>query len=332
MSGLRYPRTTTGVQDAFTPHTPHPVREIAQGRPVFVLRIMPWADDVSGNRSKQYNAHMNMYIANINLPHKLLSQEYFVRFWATLQYASSPEQFDALAEDWRKDWTTTYDCKLQQEILFRVGIHLLPADNPQQAETTSTAGSSGNLWRREDDSGGSATHRESDEGYHSLFAVDSRLNDPKIKNEARQLFANFVARINPELRPGDHYNVLLCLRGLDPHRDSPCEILHTVLLGEDRYVWYETTKGWNDEQGAIFAARLQSASIDGLNLPPLRAQYMVQYKKSLIGKPYKAHQQVRIFQLDAQLCSPALFELWKANGVLGALIWFPHCGEDIALA
>jgi hypothetical protein len=50
---------------------------------------------------------------------------------------------------------------------------------------------------------------------------------------------------------------------------------------------------------------------------------MVQYKKSLIGKHYKALQQVGIFQLDAQLCSSALFELWKVNGVLGALIWFP---------
>ncbi|KAJ7857220.1 hypothetical protein B0H13DRAFT_2237721 [Mycena leptocephala] len=397
----------TKETDAFTPHTPHPVREIAQGRPVFVLRIMPWADDVSGNRSKQYNAHMNMYIANINLPHQLLSQEYFVRFCATSQYASSLEQFDALAEDcMQNDWTPTYDCKLQQEILFRIGIHLLPADNPQQAETTSTAGSSANRWCREDDSGGSATHCETDEGYHALFAPgeprtpadtvakikeqirsaclgvatavenlqtesgvkdkisvhwielllnrareiqqervynretrDPRLNDPKIKNGARQLvkqgiindiqeelfdwFANLITGINPELRPGDHYNVLLRLRGLDPHRDSPCEILHTVLLGEDKYVWYETTKGWNDEQGAIFAARLQSTSIDGLNLPPLHAQYMVQYKKSLIGKHYKALQQVGIFQLDTQLCSPALFELWKANGVLGALIWFP---------
>jgi hypothetical protein len=96
-----YSGTATGVQNAFTPHTPHPVREIAQGRPVFVLRIMPWADDVSGSRSKQYNAHMNMYIANLNLPHKLLSQEYFVRFCATSQHASSLEQFDALVEDWR---------------------------------------------------------------------------------------------------------------------------------------------------------------------------------------------------------------------------------------
>ncbi|KAJ7696657.1 hypothetical protein B0H16DRAFT_1350381, partial [Mycena metata] len=92
----------------------------------------------------------------------------------------------------------------------------------------------------------------------------------------------------PDLRPGDHYNILLRLRGLDTHRDSPCEILHTILLGEDKYVWHETNKLWSTEQGALFAARLQSASIDGLNLTSLRSRYMVQYKKSLIGKHFKA--------------------------------------------
>jgi hypothetical protein len=79
---------------------PHLTRVIAQGRPVFVLHIMPWADDVSGNRSKQYNAHMNMYLANLNIPHKQLAQEYFVRFCSTSQHAGSLEQFDALSEDW----------------------------------------------------------------------------------------------------------------------------------------------------------------------------------------------------------------------------------------
>ncbi|KAJ7831753.1 hypothetical protein B0H14DRAFT_2592432 [Mycena olivaceomarginata] len=340
---------------------------------------MPWADDVSGNRSKQYNAHMNMYLANLNLPHKLLAQEYLVRFCATSQHALSLEQFEALVGDCKQeDWTATYDCKLQEEILFRIGVHLLPADNPQQAETTSTSGSSATFWCREDDSGGSASHRETDEGYHALFSpgrtrtpeetiakikeqiraaclgvataveqlqTDSgvkdkiavrwmellleksravqkervynrdtrnpRLNDPKIKGEPRaeikqaildaiqeELYtwvimqpaeryekldqetpfeecANTVVGDNPDLRPGDHYNVLLRLRGLDSHRDSPCEILHTILLGEDKYVWHETTKAWNDEQ-------------------------------------------------DDKLCSPELFELWKANGVLGALLWFPE--------
>lgn len=126
------------------------------------------------------------------------------------------------------------------------------------------------------------------------------------------------------MRPGDHYNVLLSLRGLDPHRDSPCEILHTYLLGEDKYVWHETAKAGNDVQGELFAARLQSASFDRLNMSPLQASYMVQYKNSLIGKHFKGLQQLAVFQLDETLCSPTIFELWKANGVLGALLWYPE--------
>ncbi|KAJ7827689.1 hypothetical protein B0H14DRAFT_3144540 [Mycena olivaceomarginata] len=322
----------SGVQDAFTPHTPHPVREIAQGRPVFVLRIMPWADDVSGNRSKQYNAHMNMYIANINLPHQLLSQEYFVRFCATSQKIGLRH--------------TIANCsrRFYSELGFIFSLRIIPNRlKPRQLLVQVPIFGVGRTIAE----GRQHIAKQRRDTMHSF--QDPRLNDPRIKNEARQLVKQGIikeiqeelldwvimqppehyekldeqTRINPELRLGDHYNVLLRLCGLDPHRDSPCEILHTVLLREDKYVWYKTTKGWNDEQGEIFAARLQSASIDGLNLPPLRAQYMVQYKKSLIGKHYKALQQVGIFQLDAQLCSPALFELWKANGVLGALIWFP---------
>ncbi|KAJ7784239.1 hypothetical protein B0H16DRAFT_1295984 [Mycena metata] len=400
-----------------SPHVFHPVRAIAAGRPVFVLRIMPWADDVSGNRSKQYNAHMNMYFANVNLPHKKLAQEYFVRFCSTSPHASALEQFDALAEDWSPSWTAAYDCVLQREIMFQVHAHLLPADNPQQAESCSTSGSNSTWWCREDKSGGSDSHRETDEGYHALFGTvevrtpeetvksikshikaaclgvaqtvadlqtetgvkdkisthwiklllekartiqqervydpntrDARLSDRTIKGEERKIIKNaliteiqeelfkwvimqpkdrydkLVKKLDPDpqLRPGDHYNVLLRVRGLDPHRDSPCEILHTILLGEDKYVWHETNKRWNDDQGQLFADRLQSASTDGLSVPPLRAAYMVQYKNSLIGKHFKSLQQLAVFQLDDQLCSPQLFNLWKANGELGALLWYPE--------
>ncbi|KAJ7440424.1 hypothetical protein FB451DRAFT_1443354 [Mycena latifolia] len=315
----------------FVPFSPHPIREVALGRPVFVLRIMPWADDVSGNRSK-------------------------------------------------------------------IRAHLLPADNPQQTESASTSGSSSTFWCHEDDSGGSASHRESDEGCWWSFEQPGKTRKPeetiarikeqirtaclgvesavdalqtetgvkdkiavhwiklliqkarRIKGERREeikqgiiteiqeeLFGWVIlqpedryntldeeSRTNRDLRPGDHYNVLLSLRGLDPHRDSPCEILHTYLLGEDKYVWHETTKGWNDSQGELFAARLQSASVDGLNMLPLRANYLVQYKNSLIGKHFKGLQQLAIFQLDEELCSPEVFELWKANGVLGSMLWYPE--------
>ncbi|KAJ6588300.1 hypothetical protein B0H19DRAFT_1247985 [Mycena capillaripes] len=243
---------------------------------------------------------MNMYLANLNLLHKLLSQEYFVQFCATSQHVSSLEQFDALADDCKDDsWSLTYNCKLQQEILFRIGIHLLPADNPQQAETTSTAGSSATFWCREDDSGGSALHCKTDEGYHALYLPGKTWKPEetatKIKEQIRAACLGVAAAVE------------------QLQADS----------GQDKYVWHETTKVWNDEQGALFAARLQAASLNGLNLPSLCSKYMVQYKKLLIGKHYKALQQLGIFQLDPTLCSQEVFELWKANNVLGALIWFP---------
>ncbi|KAJ6619118.1 hypothetical protein B0H10DRAFT_1722658, partial [Mycena sp. CBHHK59/15] len=58
----------------------NPIRSMAQGKPIFNLRIMPWSGDVSVKVIKQYNAYMNFYLANANIRHKKLLQEYFVRF------------------------------------------------------------------------------------------------------------------------------------------------------------------------------------------------------------------------------------------------------------
>ncbi|KAJ6552358.1 hypothetical protein B0H10DRAFT_1849475 [Mycena sp. CBHHK59/15] len=367
----------TEARNIFTPYITHPVRAIALGRPVFVLRIMPWADDVSGNQSKQYNAHMNMYIANINLPHKKLSQEYFVRFCCTSPHASSLEQFDALAIDCNQViWNPAYDCGLKCEILFQVHAHLLPANNPQQAESTSTAGSS-STWCRinlaDDLQKQTVTPRTPEEtildikkqikaaclgvataveklqtetGVKDKISVhwinqliekardvqkeriydrdtrDPRLNDNRIKGEEQaEIRQDLITKIQDKLytwvimQPTDRYEKLT---------PESRNILHTILLGEDKYVWHETNKGWNDEQDALFAARLQSSSAKGLSIPPLRAQYLVQYKNSLIGKHFKSLQQLAVFHLDEKLCSPQVFDLWKANGELGAMLWYPE--------
>lgn len=112
--------------------------------------------------------------------------------------------------------------------------------------------------------------------------------------------------------------------GLNPHVDSPLEILHTYLLGQDKYVWHDTNKVWDNKKGALFAVRLQSSSTDGLSIPPVRARYMIQYKNGLIGKHFKVLQQLGVFHLHGGLCNENLFDLWKATGELGALIWYPE--------
>lgn len=73
----------------------------------------------------------------------------------------------------RDKYLEAYDCKLEQEILFRIFPHSLPGDNPQQAESSSGVGPGGNRNCIRGEAGGGKEERESDDGYHALFSVSS---------------------------------------------------------------------------------------------------------------------------------------------------------------
>ncbi|EPQ52923.1 hypothetical protein GLOTRDRAFT_46299 [Gloeophyllum trabeum ATCC 11539] len=360
---------------------PHPVRKIAKGRSAFTLFITPWSDDVSGNVSKQFNPHVNTYLANSTLPHQKLAQEFFVRFCSTSQHASSSEQLDALSEKMKPDqWYTAYDCVLGEEIIFRILPHIFPADNPQQSETCSHIGMHGNLFCRRCKVGGGADDKESyprscaetvqvikDQLWSACLGVqeavdalqtrtgvkdkiasfwidqcitkarslqverlsneatrDLRLKDKSLKGEARKLVKNeIICKVQEEVfdwllsQPSERYSVLPL--------DS--QILHTYLLGQDKYVWYATHGGWDEKKQELFALRLQSSAVDGLVLPPVRAKYMVQYKNALVGRHFKALQQVAIFHLHGDLCSDLMFDLWRATGELGAYLWYHQIND-----
>jgi hypothetical protein len=71
-------------------------------------------------------------------------------------------------------WHSTYDCELEEEILFQLVPHVLPADNPQQSEHASHIGGNGLYNCRRDKLGGTDEEKENDEGYTSLFRVSTR--------------------------------------------------------------------------------------------------------------------------------------------------------------
>lgn len=53
----------------------------------------------------------------------------------------------------------------------------------------------------------------------------------------------------------------------------------------------------------------------------------MQYKENLIGKHFKALQQLTIFHLDDTMCPKLVQDLWKATGELGALLWFTEIDD-----
>ncbi|KAK7437483.1 hypothetical protein VKT23_018555 [Stygiomarasmius scandens] len=355
------------------PVMPNPQRSlVAEDEDLYVVMIPVWADDVSGNKSKQYNKHINLYMENSNLPARLLQQEYFVNFLSTSPNASAPEQLSEIRKIVNDTQTNPIRC-FNADTKRRCGVILrvpsLPADNPQQSEEASHIGGQGNKFCRRCNVGGSYEEKESDTGYDTLFSAGVLRSAAEIKESLnKQLSAamtGIAARVEElqklsgtkdkvtqywieillkrarELKadptktdgdvineltewlaaqPGDKMNPLLDISGLDPTRDTPVEILHTILLGIVKYVWHMFHSKLSEDEQKLFATRLQSTDIDGLTIPPLRSAYMMQYRNGLIGKHFKALMQTMVFHVH-ELVTPAEFQVIKAVGELGAMLW-----------
>ena len=174
------------------PKIPKSLRALANNKELYVVMLPLWCDDVSGNRSKQYNKHINMYMANSNLPGCLLQQEYFVCFMSTSPNATSPEQFSAVMNDikyalysllcvfslmqWSIRATHTnpiccFKADTHTTICVILRVPSLPADNPQQSEEASHMGGNANRKSRKSTKGGPPKIMESNEGYHELYTV-----------------------------------------------------------------------------------------------------------------------------------------------------------------
>ncbi|CAK5282232.1 unnamed protein product [Mycena citricolor] len=116
------------------------------------------------------------------------------------------------------------------------------------------------------------------------------------------------------------------IRGLDPHQDTPVEILHVVLLGFVKYLWRDLIQLQlknKDDKKKNLITRLNSFDTNGLGISPLAGQTLVQYAGSLTGRDFRAIAQVAPFVVF-DLVAPECFEIWKVLSKLVPLIWQPE--------
>ncbi|KAJ3846380.1 hypothetical protein EV368DRAFT_52883, partial [Lentinula lateritia] len=117
------------------------------------------------------------------------------------------------------------------------------------------------------------------------------------------------------------------IRGLDPHSDTPVEILHVVLLGFVKYLWRDVIDNQlkkNADKKKELATRLSSLDISGLGIESkLAGNTLVNHYGSLTGSDFRKISQVAPFVLKG-FVSDECYQTWLSLSKLIPLIWQPE--------
>ncbi|KAJ7689756.1 hypothetical protein B0H14DRAFT_3101005 [Mycena olivaceomarginata] len=113
------------------------------------------------------------------------------------------------------------------------------------------------------------------------------------------------------------------------HKDTPTEVLHTILLGVVKY-WGQTAGLLEKSKDfALFQTRLNSILSDELNVPKIQVDLMCQYKGGLIGKHFKTLSQIMPFAAEG-LVPPDVLEAWLISRRLTVLLWHTEIKDTIS--
>ncbi|KAH7867912.1 uncharacterized protein C8R40DRAFT_1164165 [Lentinula edodes] len=153
-----------------------------------------------------------------------------------------------------------------------------------------------------------------------IFAFIRRIPHSTPTEERQGLVDDFIAQnIPPE---PSCFSPIWRMKGLDPHRDTPVEILHVILLGFVKYYWRDAITRLDDHQKETLKHRLSSLDVSSMGLSPLAGETLVKYARSLTGRDFRAIAQVAPFVLY-DLLPAECYEAWLALSALIPLVWQP---------
>ncbi|KAJ3926330.1 MAG: hypothetical protein NXY57DRAFT_979096 [Lentinula lateritia] len=297
-------------------------RSKSNGKRVLAFPIWLYCDDTSGNVSKKWNKHNSFLFTAAGLPRHLANKESNIHFLSTSNTAPPLEMLDGI-------------------------VLALCGDNPMQRkvddeDNPSSTADDGN---ESDASLSSNSGRQSKKrNIESMKDMITRISDfmkrgkPRNREETcTELRSQFIegARVGgatqykqmkTESGVKDTYQdefvakiqAIATKKGLDPHQDTPVEILHVILLGVVKYYWRDAVARTKKDHDLLIGW-LSSFNTWGLGISPLLGKTLVNYAGSLTGRDFRAIAQAAPFVLHGLLTDDQL-KVWKALSALVTLV------------
>ncbi|KAJ6584219.1 hypothetical protein B0H10DRAFT_1961890 [Mycena sp. CBHHK59/15] len=249
--------SATTIETGQPARMPNPKRLIAQGDPLYSSFVDYFGDDVSGNRTKSWNKHWNAYMTHRNLPRKLLQQEFHVHFISASPNAGISEQFREFKA------SNQFKSKMKQATLhlsasmLMLDLRITPCrakSQPILVEKVIISAANAR-W------GGVPKHvkdLQTQTGIKDMYTqywIDQlllRFKEHKIMEPDRSDHDIQEELVQWTLDNRDKiYSAFLTMKGFDPTKDTPVEILHTILLGIVKYIWHISHTAWTPEQKSL---------------------------------------------------------------------------------
>ncbi|THV04279.1 hypothetical protein K435DRAFT_817010 [Dendrothele bispora CBS 962.96] len=332
-------------------------RQRANGARCLAFPIWLYCDDTSGNTSKRWNKHNSFLFTPAGLSRTEASKEYNVHFLATSNTAPPLEMLDGIADqiqDSQEPGIWAWDPETESPVLLIICVLALLGDNPMQSEFCCHIGLQGKFFCRvckvkgkdasaepsrlsqpSDSVDPESGNDDSDSDTGSVASASTTASKGGKKSRRQKLKESLqpmISRVTNFLKvisdlPQETMSPVWRIRSLDPHSDTPVEVLHVVLLGFVKYLWRDVIQnqiGKNDNKKRELEVQLSSVDVDGLGLDlKLSGHTLVQYYGSLTGSDFRKIAQVAPFVLK-EFVMDDCYQTWIALSKLVPLIWQPE--------
>ncbi|KAL5499990.1 hypothetical protein EMCRGX_G011474 [Ephydatia muelleri] len=294
--------------------TPHKFKECSQGKPVYIVPLILFSDDTSGNRSKIWNKFDSWSFRLAGLPNEENSKLQNIHYICSSNKVSAIKMAAPMVEELlhlQNEGMIVYDAYFKCDVIVVPSVLCIFSDNPRASEICNHLGSTASLFCRVCMTNSStgldniAEYRTKAQTLQHIQSIQQCLTETE-KKHVRNLYG--ITEVE---------NALLQL-DVDLHRCTPLEALHVFLLGIYKYFLRDFMGCLSKREKNEIAGRIAAFNFSGFSHRLSRD--ITRYYRSFVGRDFKVLAQLSLF-IFAPYLTASETEVWFGLSKLFKLVY-----------